>query len=142
MDDLITRLQEDLSRSPDFANFLGMRLRSATRDEIVADLEIRPDLGQSAGIAHGGVLMSFADTLGGIGASVNLPPGTATITLESKTNFLAPAPVGSIVTGRSEILHRGRRTTVWQTRISNAAGRLLAQVIQTQMVIELRQPAL
>lgn len=141
MDDLLREWQHSLDSGQDFATFLGIRLLTLTRDELVAELEIRPDLGQSAGIAHGGVMMAFADNLGGIAAAVNLPPNSATITLESKTNFLAPAPIGSTVTGRVEILHRGRRTTICQTRITNADGRLLAQVTQTQMVIELRQPA-
>jgi len=134
--DLVSECQEMLNRQPFFSSFLAIRLITVTRDEIVAELEIRPELGQQYGIAHGGVLMAFADTLGGLGAGVNLPPGAGTTTLESKTNFLAPARTGSTITGRSEIIHRGRRTTVWQTRISNAEGRLLAQITQTQMVLE------
>ena len=136
--DLVSECQEMLDRQPHFSASLAIRLISVTRDEIVADLDIRPELGQPYGIAHGGVLMAFADTLGGLGAGLNLPPGAGTTTLESKTNFMAPARTGTTVTGRSEIIHRGRRTTVWQTRISNAEGRLLAQVTQTQMVLELQ----
>src|SRR4051812_5889482 len=122
--DLLSEWQHSLDSGQDFATFLGIKLLVLTRDGVVAELEVRPDLGQSAGIAHGGVLMAFADTLGGLGAAVNLPPNSATITLESKTNFLAPAPIGSTITGRVEILHRGRRTTICQTRIFNADGRL------------------
>ena len=62
--------------------------------------------------------MSFADTLGGAAAFVNLPAdakGTATI--ESKTNFIGSAPAGSTVIGRTSLVHRGRRTQVWQTRV-------------------------
>jgi uncharacterized protein (TIGR00369 family) len=140
MMDLTSTWQESLNTGPHFTPFLGIRLHSVTPEGVVAELEIRPELGQHAGIAHGGVLMAFADTLGGVAAAANLPPGAATITLESKTNFLAPAPIGSTVTGRTEPLHRGRRTTVWQTRIMNANGRLLVQITQTQMVIE-AQPA-
>jgi len=69
-------------------------------------------------------------------ARINLPDGKSTTTLESKTNFFAPAPVGSTVTGECTPLHRGRRTMVWQTRITNADGRLLALVTQTQMVLD------
>jgi len=137
--DLTSKWQEIIDECPCFTAFLGIRLRTVSRDEIVADLDIRPDVGQAAGFAHGGVLMAFADTLGGIGATVNLPDGAATITLESKTNFVTPAVVGTTITGRSEPLHRGRRTSIWQTRITSADGRLLAQITQTQMVIEPRQ---
>ncbi len=82
--------------------------------------------------------MAFADTLGALATVVNLPPGATTTTLESKTNFFAPAPVGTTVTGECTPLHRGRRTMAWQTRITNADGRLLALVTQTQMVLEAR----
>jgi 1,4-dihydroxy-2-naphthoyl-CoA hydrolase len=44
--------------------------------------------------------------------------------------------VGSVVRGECLPLHRGRRTMVWETRISNAEGRLLVKVTQTQMVFE------
>lgn len=66
---------------------------------------------------------------------MNLEPGARTTTLESKTNFLGSAPVGSVVQGEATPLHVGRRSSVWQTRITNADGKLLALVIQTQMTI-------
>lgn len=134
--DLRSKWQEIVGEDPYFAAFLGIRLRSVTRDEIVADLEIRPEVSGQHGFAHGGVLMALADTLGGIGATINLPEGAATITLESKTNVVAPAVIGTTVTGRSEPVHRGRRTSIWQTRLTSADGRLLAQITHTQMVIE------
>jgi uncharacterized protein (TIGR00369 family) len=67
---------------------------------------------------------------------LNLADGASTTTIESKTNFFAPAPAGTTITGECAPLHRGRRTMVWQTRITNAQGRLLAIVTQTQMVLE------
>ena len=82
--------------------------------------------------------MAFADTLGAYATSLNLAPGMGTTTIESKTNFLAPAPVGTIVTGETTPIHRGKRTMVWQTRITGEKDRLLAIVTQTQMVLEPR----
>jgi 1,4-dihydroxy-2-naphthoyl-CoA hydrolase len=83
-------------------------------------------------------LMAFADTLGAAGTILNLPEGTTTTTLESKTNFIAGAPVGTRLIGETTPVHRGRRTQVWTTRISTEAGRLVAIVTQTQMVLEAR----
>jgi uncharacterized protein (TIGR00369 family) len=82
--------------------------------------------------------MAFADTLGACGTVLNLPQGAGTTTIESKTNFLAPAAVGTKVIGECTALHRGKRTMVWQTRITAEGGRLLAIVTQTQMVLEPR----
>jgi uncharacterized protein (TIGR00369 family) len=67
---------------------------------------------------------------------LNLPQGAGTTTLESKTNFIAGAPLGSRLTGEATPVHRGRRTQVWTTRITTGEGRLVAVVTQTQMVLE------
>ncbi len=79
--------------------------------------------------------MTLADTMTANAAFLNLPPGAATATIESKTNFFAAAREGSVI-AETTPLHRGRRTMVWQTRVTDQAGRLLALVIQTQAVIE------
>ena len=97
---------------------------------------VRDDLCTAGGILHGGAYMAFADALGAIGGVLNLAPGTRTTTLESKTNFLRGAPVGSTVTGEATPLHIGRRSSVWQTRITNDEGKLMALVTQTQMTVE------
>ena len=123
-----------------FADFLGLRLRSATPDRIEAELEVRDELCTRPAVMHGGAMMAFADSLGGYAAALNLPDGAATTTLESKTNFFASAPVGAKVIGECTPLHRGRRTMVWQTRLTSPEGRLLALVTQTQMVLEGRAP--
>ena len=114
------------------------RCRIAEQDRIEARMQARPDMGNGVGILHGGAYMAFADFLGALGTVVNLPNGAATTTMESKTNFFAPAREGTMVIGVSTPLHKGRRTMVWQTRLSNPEGRLLAMITQTQMVLEKR----
>ncbi len=83
--------------------------------------------------------MAFADTLGAYGTFLNLPEGARTTTIESKTNFFSKAPSEAKVTGECRPLHRGRRTMVWQTRVSREDGRLVALVTQTQMVLPPRE---
>jgi 1,4-dihydroxy-2-naphthoyl-CoA hydrolase len=119
-----------------FAKLIGVEFVAAAPERIVAELTVREDLCTRPPVLHGGAVMAFADTLGGVGTMLNLPEGTGTTTIESKTNFLAAAPVGTRITAEATPLHRGRRTMVWQTRISNAEGRLLALVTQTQLVLE------
>ena len=72
--------------------------------------------------------------IGAVGTFVNLPPGARTTTIESKTNFLGAA-LGARILGESTPVHRGRTTMVWQTRITLETGKLVALVIQTQMVL-------
>src|SRR3990172_8383269 len=117
------------------ADHLGIRLTEASPERIVATLEVRPELCTVGNILHGGAIMAFADTLGAVGTFVNLPAGHRTTTIESKTNFLGAAPLGSRVTGECTPVHRGRTTMVWQTRVTSEAGKLVALGTQTQMVI-------
>ena len=98
-------------------------------------MTVREDLCTIPAVLHGGAIMAFADTLGAMGTIVNLPQGAGTTTVESKTNFVAPAPVGARVIGETTPIHRGRRTMIWQTRISTDEGRLVALVTQTQLVL-------
>jgi uncharacterized protein (TIGR00369 family) len=82
--------------------------------------------------------MAFADTLGAAATMLNLRAGAGagTTTIESKTNFIGSAPLGGKILGETTPLHRGRRTMVWQTRITTETGRLVAMVMQTQLVLE------
>ncbi|MET0852056.1 MAG: PaaI family thioesterase, partial [Candidatus Rokuibacteriota bacterium] len=113
---------------------LGIRFVEATRERVVAELTIRDELRTNGGALHGGTLMAFADTMGAVATVLNLPEGAGTTTLESKTNFFAAGRNG-VVRAESTPLHRGKRTMVWQTRLTDESGRLLSLTIQTQMVL-------
>jgi len=119
-------------------DLLGIRFVDLTPERVVAEIDVRDDLCTVPGIMHGGAIMAFADTLGGVATSLNLPPGAGTTTIESKTNFFAPARTGETVRGECIALHRGKRTMVWQSRVTGPDGRLLALVTQTQIVLEAR----
>jgi 1,4-dihydroxy-2-naphthoyl-CoA hydrolase len=119
-----------------FAKLLGIKLLSAAPDRVTAEMMVRDDLCTNPAVLHGGALMALADTLGAWATILNLGDGAWTTTIESKTNFIAPAPAGSTVTAECLAVHRGRRTMVWQTRVTNSKNRLLGVVTQTQMVLE------
>lgn len=124
-----------------FAELLGIQFVEVTRERVRARLTVRPDMCNGKDVIHGGALMAFADTLGAAGTVINLAKGHATATIESKTNFIAGAPVGAVLIGEATPVHRGRRTQVWQTRITlEENGGLVAQVTQTQIVLEPRAP--
>ena len=117
-----------------FAQVLGIEFISAESDALAARMTIRPDLCTIGATAHGGAIMSFADTLGAAAAFINLPADArGTTTIESKTNFISGAPAGSTVIGRTSLVHRGKRTQVWQTRVVTETEKLVALVVQTQM---------
>ena len=118
-----------------FAELIGVEYVEAAPERVVGEMTVREDLCTNPAVLHGGAIMAFADTLGAAGTILNLAEGAGTTTVESKTNFIAAAPLGTRVRGEATPLHRGRRTQVWQTRITTAEGRLVAVVTQTQLVL-------
>lgn len=120
---------------PLFPGLMGVELLDVTNERVSAALRVRPDLCTTGGAMHGGALMAFADTLGGVATYVNLPPGARTTTIESSTKFLRAAPAGSTVKAECTAFHKGRTTMVWQTLIHAEDGKLCAVVTQTQLVI-------
>ena len=130
--DLVARLHQAM---PPLPRWLGITVTHAAPERVVAELTVREDMCTAGEILHGGAVMAFADTVGALGTVVNLRDGQGTTTLESKTNFFAATPMGARLIAEATPLHRGRRTQVWETRITNEQGRLVAKVTQTQMVL-------
>jgi 1,4-dihydroxy-2-naphthoyl-CoA hydrolase len=125
----------DPDLQPPYGEFIGMKITHLSKDKVVAELPMREELNNRFGMMHGGAIMSLADNLGGTATFANLREGERTATIESKTNFFAPIPVGDIARAECTPLHRGRTTMVWQTRITRNDGKLCALVTQTQIVI-------
>ena len=116
-------------------DLMGIEFTDVTPGKVVAQFTVREDLCTIGDNLHGGAIMAFADTLGAVAAILNMPQGSRTTTIESKTNFIRGAPMGSRITGESAPVHKGRTTVVCQTTIRSEAGKLLALVTQTQLVI-------
>lgn len=119
-----------------FAKTMGVEITDASPDRVVGKLVVRPDLCTTGGTLHGGAVMAFADSLGALGAYLSLPQGaTGTTTVESKTNFLGAAKSGTVVTAEATPVHIGKRTSVWQTKLTGEDGKAIALIIQTQLVL-------
>jgi uncharacterized protein (TIGR00369 family) len=114
---------------------LGIKFTEITKERIRAELTVGKHLMTSNSRLHGGTIMALADTVGAVGAFLNLPEGSnGTTTIESKTNFFAGVAEG-VVRAEALPVHVGRRLSCWQTRITDEKGKLVAQVTQTQMVL-------
>ena len=116
-------------------DLMGIEFLDVSPDKVVAQLVVRKDLCTVGDSQHGGAVMAFADTLGAVAAILNMPQGSRTTTIESKTNFIGGAAIGTRVTGESIPVHKGRTTVVCQTTLRSEAGKLVALVTQTQLVI-------
>jgi uncharacterized protein (TIGR00369 family) len=110
-----------------------MALTEAGPDRVVATLDWAEPLCTTAGIMHGGALMTLADTAGALVAFLGLPEGCTTATITSTTQMFRPVTAGTV---RAEAvpLHRGRTTVTVQTSMRDSQDRLVAMTTQVQAV--------
>lgn len=129
-------MADNLADQMPFSKLMGVKITAASPDAVTGELIVRSDLCTSGGILHGGAIMAFADALGAIGAYLTLPDGAnGTTTIESSTRFLGGAAEGSKIFGTAKPVKLGSRLSTWQTEIANDAGKQVALVTQTQMVL-------
>lgn len=121
-----------------FAKMLGVTMTLVTKSRLEAELIVTPDHCTIPATLHGGAMMAFADNMGGCGAFLNMPEGMMTTTVESKTNFLRPVPVGQKALAVTEPVHIGKSLQVWKTEIRREDGKIAAIVTQTQMILPMR----
>ena len=127
------KLDEMIATMP-YAEALGMELSAAAPEEVRGSLDWTSERCTTAGVLHGGILMTLADSLGAVCAFLNLPTGASTATIESKTNFFRAVRAGT-VTAVTKPVHVGRSTIVVQTELRDDADKLVALTLQTQAVI-------
>ena len=114
----------------------GLRLIRATRDEVVAELEIAPHHLQALGIVHGGVHSGIIETICSFGAAINaLAEGRTVVGLENHTSFIRAARTGTIRATATPIT-RGRRSQVWEATTTDKEGRTLATGRVRLLVLE------
>ena len=116
-----------------FAQHHGLIVDQASPDEVVARLAWAPHLCTAAGIMHGGVLMSLADTAGALVTFLGLPAGATTATITSTSQMFRPV-TGGTVRAVAVPLHRGRTTVTAQTSLYDSERRLVAQTTQIQAI--------
>ena len=117
-----------------FAVTCGIVLDAAAAEEVRGHLPWAPERCTTAGMMHGGAVMTLADTTGAVCAFLNLPPGASTSTVSSATNFFRAVRDGD-VRATTRPLHTGRTTIVVQTELRSSDDKLVALVTQTQAVL-------
>jgi uncharacterized protein (TIGR00369 family) len=117
-----------------FAVAVGITIDAASRDEVRGRMPWAPERCTTAGLLHGGAVMTLADSLGAVCAFLNLPEGASTSTISSATNFFRGVRDGEVL-GVTRPLHVGRTTIVVQTELRDTSDKLVALVTQTQAVL-------
>lgn len=121
------------------AKLLGLVMTLVTNDRLEGELKVTKDLCTIPEILHGGAMMAIADNMGGVGSFLNMPAGSVTTTIESKTNFIRSVPVGQTAKAVTTPVNLGKTLQIWKTEIFREDGKLAAAVTQTQLIRKIEQ---
>lgn len=118
-----------------FDRLYGLEVLSISETEISAQVRVRDELKQPAGLVHGGVYASIAESVASFGTALAVATqGEMAMGLSNATNFLRPVTDG-VIRALATRIHRGRTTWVWDVRFSDEGDRTCAV---TRMTIAVR----
>jgi 1,4-dihydroxy-2-naphthoyl-CoA hydrolase len=121
-----------------FDRLYGLQLLACSDTEVRARIVVRDELKQPAGLIHGGVYASMAESMASLATALAVyEQGDTAMGLSNSTSFLRPITEGSVHAAATRV-HRGRSTWVWDVRFSDDAERTCAV---TRMTIAVRPPA-
>ncbi|MCW2927254.1 MAG: thioesterase superfamily protein [Thermoleophilia bacterium] len=103
---------------------LGVEFVEVGPDRVVLALEVGPRVHQPYGFLHGGVSALLSETCASIGAWLAAGVEHEAFGLEINANHLRPVRAGRI-TATGPPIRNGRTIAVWDTRIEDAAGKLV-----------------
>jgi 1,4-dihydroxy-2-naphthoyl-CoA hydrolase len=121
-----------------YAGLNGIEFLEIAPELAVATMEVRSNLCQPMGVLHGGALTTLADTCCALNAIANVgdPEKQQVLTTELKIHFLGNVGVGAgKVRAEARPIQVGRRLMVIECRIFSEAGKQLAFMTCTQMVV-------
>ena len=122
---------------------LGISIARLEAGEVDLAMAYSPDFTQQNGFVHAGVITAGLDTACGIAAFTLMPAGSDILTVEFKTNLLAPA-TGERFFFRAEVVKAGRTLTICDARAyaeRDGAEHLVATMTGTLMALARRDPA-
>ena len=118
-----------------FDALYGLEFLELSEELARAQVVVRDELKQPAGLVHGGVYASIAESLASFGTGVAMfPQGKAVMGLSNQTSFLRPITDG-VIHAEAKRRHRGRTTWIWDVEIHDDAGRLC---VLTRVTIAVR----
>jgi 1,4-dihydroxy-2-naphthoyl-CoA hydrolase len=116
---------------PGFDGLYGLEIHAMSDEEVVAQVPVRDELLQPAGLVHGGVFASIAESMTSLATWMAVQGGGESAQgLSNQTSFLRPI-LGGTIHAVARRRHRGRTTWVWEVEITDDDQRLCALVRMT-----------
>jgi 1,4-dihydroxy-2-naphthoyl-CoA hydrolase len=118
-----------------FDRLYGLELLDYSESEVRAQVIVRDEHKQPAGLVHGGLYASVAEAIASVATGLSvIEEGNVAMGMSNNTSFLRPITAGT-VHAHAKRLHRGRTTWLWDVTFSDDSGRTCAL---TRMTIAVR----
>ncbi|HWB93696.1 MAG TPA: hydroxyphenylacetyl-CoA thioesterase PaaI [Puia sp.] len=106
-----------------FSQWLGLQIDTTSTGYCKLHFHITGDMLNGFGVVHGGVLFSAADSAFAFACNSH---GVLTLALDVSISFTRPAHSGDLLIVEAREIHLGNKTGVYDVRVTNTAGELVA----------------
>ncbi|HIP49120.1 MAG TPA: PaaI family thioesterase [Lutibacter sp.] len=108
-------------------------------DFLVATMPVTPRVHQPMGILHGGASLALAESVGSTASHFLIDRDKYEVRgIEISGNHIKSVKEG-LVTATAKVLHKGRRTHLWEIRIVNEKNELVSLCKLTNIVLPKKQ---
>ena len=111
--------------------WLGLQLVESADGSAVVEMKPTPEMANSMGFVHGGMISALADSSMGRALRTIEPGVVRSMSFDLKLSFISAAKVGETLRATGRVVHAGRRTAVTESRIEGPGGRLVATASAT-----------
>lgn len=124
-----------------FVEFLNIQFeQDETPNTLLAKLKTKPEFMQTMGILHGGINNTLAETVAGVGSNLMAEEGTFFVGAQLSINHMRGIDIGDTVIAKGYLIHKGRKTHVWNVDIySQETGVLASKITVTNIAVKNRK---
>lgn len=118
-------------------SFLNIEFIEMTKKTLTARMPVNARTCQPMGYLHGGASLALAETVGSAGTIVITDMSKYDVFgMQVTGNHIAPAKIGDIVTATASIIHKGKKSHVWDVEIRDGQNKLISVARVTNAIVE------
>lgn len=122
--------------SKNMVSLLDIQFTEITDDSLTASMPVDHRTQQPFGILHGGASVVLAETVGSVASNLVIGQGDfLPVGLEINANHLRPVTEGRVF-AKCTPIHIGKKSHVWDIRITNDEGKMVCVSRLTVAIIE------
>lgn len=115
---------------------LGIEITELAEGKVIARMPVDHRTIQPVGILHGGATLALAETIAGVGSMFLLDDSKVHVVgMEVNGNHIGSTNADWVI-GTATIIHKGRRTHVWDIRIQDDQNSPVSVCRVTNMIVE------